>query len=69
MSELRGFGAQIYATQKEGGIKGDGRVGIDFKDGDFTVSEIHVLIDRLQYLANLMQSDEPKARRVDIRFE
>jgi hypothetical protein len=47
----RGFSYQVYATQAEGGIKEDGRVGIDMQGGDFTVSEIHSMIDKLMEAA------------------
>lgn len=50
------LGYTIYATQQEGGIKGDGRVGISFQSSDYTVSDLHAIIDKLNGIAKVMAS-------------
>lgn len=48
MQKRRLASVTVYATQQEGGIQGDGRIGISFENGDYTVTELHNLIDGLQ---------------------
>lgn len=48
----------VYSTQQEGGIEGDGRVGISFESRDLTYTEVNILIDELVKIAKFMRIGE-----------
>jgi len=65
------FSYLIYKTKAEGGINGDGRVGIDWGAGDLTLTEVHIVIDAFTELARKMSSGatgDSRAAIVDTEF-
>lgn len=67
---MRELSYTIYSTQAEGGIQGDGDVGIQWPAGNLSVSNLNAVVDELQNIIKAMigegNKDIPRSNKIAI---